>query len=603
MILCATLVLLGVLPLALWGIGVLVTKVVRMESVGDRILTVTSGLAAFIFIGGLLNLGGIAHAPAIWACVIVGLLIAFYERRKWPTLKHWRRLWPTGTIIGIGLLFVVVTQLSPEVYNYHDDFQKYFAHPARMLETGTVLGSPVSAMGSETLGGQAFLHGVLLSILPFQFLNGMDGVLGLALCLFTAADLGRKSGSPLIASLCVSSVLLIHPQYVNISGLYLPAALMMVSVAFGAKERPSGVMLGMLYAAMIALKSTAALFVILHAFLVICCAGVGDLRRGVRTAVVLIVAMLSFLAPWLLVHARSYFGLWDTRIPDVGSYRVWLNIFSTDGLFYGASMANYTGLVFALATASIVVAVRRSDPSESDFYWLGMGGIVVGSYFIVLYALGPLYGNWAAVRYFTPIAIGVTAPMMAGFASPRPRARFRRITALTLVILALVYFAPSWYRRSSVAIEAGTGLPFPAAQEANYRQYSHYVFSDRAKYLVRSAQQSVPAGEPLLAWINFPFYLDYHRNAISDVDTAGLATPWARLPRVDYIIWQRKGYASLSERFYEKSRHEPGLRERLIATRTLDAMQALREATGRGTVIWEEGGITVYKVTDFGGAF
>jgi len=32
-------------------------------------------------------------------------------------------------------------------------------------------------------------------------------------------------------------------------------------------------------------------------------------------------------------------------------------------------------------------------------------------------------------------------------------------------------------------------------------------------------------------------------------------------------------------------------------------MQALREATGRGTVIWEEGGITVYKVTDFGGAF
>jgi hypothetical protein len=97
--------------------------------------------------------------------------------------------------------------------------------------------------------------------------------------------------------------------------------------------------------------------------------------------------------------------------------------------------------------------------------------------------------------------------------------------------------------------------------------------------------------------------LDFVRNPIFDIDTAGLGTPWARFPRARYVIWARTGYATLGVSYYERRRSGPGLRERVIATRTLDARRALDRAVTHGALLWENGGIAVYRVAELSSAF
>ena len=113
-------------------------------------------------------------------------------------------------LLAVGLItlvigFAILTQFPPSAFNYHDDFQKYLAHPVRMLATGTLFGSPLSAIGSETLGGLAFLHAFPLLVAPVEYINGVDAILGLLLLMMLGASAGwgragalagRGTGSP-----------------------------------------------------------------------------------------------------------------------------------------------------------------------------------------------------------------------------------------------------------------------------------------------------------------------------------------------------------------------------------------------------------------------
>jgi hypothetical protein len=87
-----------------------------------------------------------------------------------------------------------------------------------MLATGTLYGSPLSALGSETLGGQAFIHAFILLIAPIQYINGADTIFGLMLlmCLSAAAGWQRFHVIPgaLIAPLLIVSI---NPQLTSLS--------------------------------------------------------------------------------------------------------------------------------------------------------------------------------------------------------------------------------------------------------------------------------------------------------------------------------------------------------------------------------------------------
>lgn len=262
----------------LWGVGSAMRRLARAPR-GRWSVSIGSGLATLVFAGGILNLAHIAYRPVIWLVVLGAVAVSINEARRSafspmeaiPTGAAARFELALATLVIAGaVLFTIATQLPPREFNYHDDLQKYFAHPVRMLETGTLRGSPLSALGSETLGAQAFLHGLVLSFAPLPYTNGVDAVFGLFVLLLIAAAAawrryrwfpGAAQGALLVA--------LINPLYANVSGLYTAALLIAAAVLMVADEREesSPILLGLLYAVMVAIKPTYAVFAVCHATL------------------------------------------------------------------------------------------------------------------------------------------------------------------------------------------------------------------------------------------------------------------------------------------------------------------------------------------------
>src|SRR5262249_36494395 len=213
------------------------------------------------------------------------------------------------TVIG----FTIVTQLPPDVFNIEDDLPKYFAHPVRQLQTGTLYGSPLSSLGSDSLGGIAFLHSFVLLIPPIEFINGVDAVFGLFLLMCLGAAAGWRRMVPLPGALFAPLLIgAINPRYVNVSALFLGAALMATAVLLTADEReeypPSALVIGLVYGGLPALKPTFALFVALH--LPLTAIAVSIVRGSVREGVLWALRTGGFaalaLSPWVILHLPHY---------------------------------------------------------------------------------------------------------------------------------------------------------------------------------------------------------------------------------------------------------------------------------------------------------
>src|SRR5580700_9002035 len=207
-----------------WALRRLLSKTPKAET-RSWPRTVASGMAVVVFLGGILNLARLAYPWALACVAIAGVALGIRA-----LLSGERpRVSLAALIPAIAVLsFVVVTQVPPAAYNFHDDYQKYFVHPVRMLQTGAVFGSTLNDIGFDTIGGQAFLDGFVVAAFPIRYINGLGAAFALFLCMMLASQFTRgRRELMLLTILCVLSVAIINPQYVNISALYTGSLLMM----------------------------------------------------------------------------------------------------------------------------------------------------------------------------------------------------------------------------------------------------------------------------------------------------------------------------------------------------------------------------------------
>ena len=102
----------------------------------------------------------------------------------------------------------------------------------------------------------------------------------------------------------------------------------------------------------------------------------------------------------------------------------------------------------------------------------------------------------------------------------------------------------------------------------------------------------------MIAWINAPFYLDYRRNPVFDVDVAGLATPWSRMPAARYVMWEYRGYAVRSPKSYNKSARQARSYDREIALRSLSFARQLEDWSRRAEILYDNGGVALFRLPD-----
>jgi hypothetical protein len=586
-------------------------------------------LAAVVTVGGFANLLRIAFAPTLWMIFAGGLVMLAYHRWRlgfaWPAAWNEKsgriELFLSVMVIAGVIIFTVATQARPTEFNDHDDFEKYFAHPVRMLATGTLSGSPLSALGSESFGGQAFLHGFVLSAFPISYINGVDAVFGLLLLLALAASAGWRRLALLPGAVIGPlAIVAINPRYVNVSALYIGAALIATAVMLTADSReaalPPPLTLGLVLAAIIAVKPTLALFVALY--LPLLALAVMVWKRSVRggaawTGRVVLWAALGLL-PWLALHlpnylqARSHAGD-PAPLPLVFED---INLLSTEPLHYGSCLATYTALVAVAAMAGTLAAFSLRDISDKSQRLAAYGVLVatttgVLSYLLLVLALPEMFsGLGINLRFSVPILLGSTVIpvlLVAALPSRLPRALHVGFPALALVA-ASAAFVPSLVARCRQAVQAGSILAFSdEAQKPSYLSYNKAALDNSMKEFIRQLQAKVPPGQPLLAWINTPFHLDYRRNPIHDAEPAGLATPWAHIPpEVRYVLWEYRGVAVRSVAAYQAWRQSPGARERLTATRAFGFARQLERMANTGKVLYRDDRFVLFQIPPGGGS-
>ena len=632
------LISLAVAAFVLRGIGAAVRRLVRAPR-GRWPVSIGIGLASLVCIGGVLNLAHIAYRPVIWVVIAAAIGISILEtRREKPSLaalipsdKAARvELLLAGLIIVAAILFAVVTQLPPREFNYQDDLQKYFVHPVRMLETGTLRGSPLSALGSETLGGQAFLHGIVLSILPIPYINGVDAVFGLlALLLLASAAAWRRFGWFPGAALAALLVAVINPLYANVSGLYTAATLMATAVLLVADEReePSPVLLGMIYAALVAIKPIFGIFAGFH--FVFSALAVGAGPRGPRDETVnatkggaskigwpsrVAAWSAACLAPWVLMYVPIYVshGVFVAKSSPVPGDSAGVSLLSTIGVFDGDSISSYTaiaGLALFVAVLSLItwyLGRKQAGYSSRPLGVFSGAAAGVGCFaFLILY-LSRWGGYQFCVRYAVPFLLGsclISALMAPSLVGKLPRAPCVMLPAIACMALVAI-FAPATLARDKRAVRYGSILEFaPLATSPDYGPYIQYSLSPLARDEIQKYQSQVPPGEPLFAWIDTPYWLDFRRNPVTDVDTAGTGTPWAHVPtNVRYFLWQYSGYAVRKDGDYRERMHSPGIgaRERMIAARSFALADLLSSLASHADVIASDKQFVLFKLSTQG---
>jgi hypothetical protein len=616
---CFTAIVIGVC-ISLCGWGALCHRLAKCP-IRNWVVAIAIGLGAIIFLGGILNLLRCAYGWAFDGLLITGIALAVkFGKFKFPRDRsEWFYLTIPCLLIALIMYVTVTTQLTPKVFNWHDDFEKYFAHPVRMLETGTLSGSPLNALGSETLGGLAVLHGMVLNHFPIQYINGVDAVFGLLLCLLLSVSMFSLRAvylpmfliSPLV-------VFFINPQYVNVSALYMGSAFMMTSILLfsgtgdyedneKAEKLPSPVLTGIVFAALIALKSVFVAFPLLYLiFSVIVLLIFGaDFGRLIRWGLITTGMTLLFLLPWILLYIPNYvhssFAQAPHRTDIIIAIEKQLSLLSTRSVYYGASIAHYTfiGMVPALPVIGIVLWKQRERTNLLAGLVAGVAAIIV-IYISLLSSGRTVFGYNAALRYAVPFVIA-DAPIIFSLVYLRA---FRdesfgfkvsfAITQLLLGVITIIIFSYTLTARIRQGYENGSVLAFSAtATNPKYIEYSEKVIHGDTKSRIITAQKQIPAGQALVAWISTPFYLDYKRNIVYDAERSGIATPWAYMPEADYFLFEYKGLAVRTMNTYLHP--DPGRREQYISEKCIVFLQFFQNLRWDAVELYNDGRIVVLK--------
>ncbi len=666
MVLAGTVILLAAC-FSLVGWGALVN---RFTSNPPRNLAVilVIGLGVIVFLGGVLNLLCIAYGWAFDSVIIGGIILAAVFRNAFKSIipqnkGEWIYLIMLGIVIALIMGSTMKTQLPPKAFNFHDDFEKYFSYPVRMLQTGTLFGSPLSAIGLETLGGQAVLHGIILNHFPIPYINGADAVLGLFLCLILPVSIIPRRLSYLpISVITMLMVFFINPQYVNVSALYLGSTLMMAAILLFSQEHenihsedksvgscassgrpwthkkkidshfpsskkhkttenalthdhesnlPSPLIAGLIYAALLALKSTFLFFPIVHiitlsaAFILFGTYNHRVLRWVISTGCMTLV----FLSPWLLLHFSHY--IHKSPVPLLNPVPAFsageVNPFSLSPLFYGASFAHYTFLALVTICPVILILLwRLKDGVISRCAHLAgtvASSIAVFSSYLFLVALGAKLVSYDVnLRYAIPALIaGVpTVTTLALLAGLKERAMNFRVLFISILmifeVMIVIGFSGSFINRMHQAFQSGHILAFSKfATSHAYLKYNNEVLYGDAAFRISEAQKHVPVGQPLVAWVSTPFFFDYKRNVIFDVDPSGLGSPWASIPKeAEYFIMEYRGFAVRPISKYYEDLQDPGRRQ--PAEICIGFLQTIMDRSKNADEIYNDGKLIVFKV-------
>ncbi len=596
-------------------------------------VNIVIGMGITLFFGGILNVFNLAYQSTIDIIFLFGLvlfIVKIYKSRNYfhlPKLINKENKSYFLTLLPITLLIIsIISSINPDSYNYHDDYQKYFVHPVKMLETGSVFGSTLSAIGRETFGGQAFFQSFYKSWLGLKAINIFDSVFCLSVCILLILEQGIKQRTPIFGILVSCLLILIHPQVVNISSLYSGILFMSISIVLMLelfRDRPAlnfsliKIILGIsfCFASLISLKTTFGLFsgVFYTLILIFICVSRTFTKNFLYFIFVSPFLSLMFAAPWMFFSLQHYALKQSTNKPlefDVEVHQSYFpSLFSIDSLFYGGSQLHYTMLTF-IGIFLIILSIYSFKKQNFDFQKVTKVSLLIGTtsvisgfiiYLFLILLLNPIYHAIStSTRYSIPFLVA-TIPLgiLILYSLFTFDLRYLRFIVCTVIITFSLTFFPQYVKRITQSYECGSQLSFVSfACSENYINYNKDIFNDEKKLMTQKWQENIPKKVPVMAWINTPFFLNYKRNEIIEIDIAGLDNPWAIFPSAEYMIWERKGFATRSLKDLQHKAKTAPLYDRKVAIRTIQHIKKIRDLYNAGKIrfIKDDGEVLIFKI-------
>jgi len=648
-----------------YGLGRLVDKLVRNETKIGWAYATSLGVASWIVCGGVLNLLQMVSPLTLRCSLYAGATFALgfvcldlFSRREKGEVNTTATT-ANGThpprhqkiadiaffsLVMAVLIFCVYFLMPSNAFNFHDDFH-YYLHPSlQLLSTGSLNFNLLSALGINEMGGQIFMKAFPAIYFDSKYANTFDSIICFALSLGLIIEFGRKIGAVNWITILSSIIfLLVNPQIVNTTSCY-SGVLMIIGIIYTNYSIKKNIIrientsysnilcasipAAIFYSSLVTIKATliiysCSFFIFNFLFDIL-------FQKSKSTVIKIYVSIgtvsLLLLSTWLFAPSTKYLhilqkkviSLWMSmqlnappaiEIPaaPVNGFR---SLFSTGKLYWGNSYPDYMLILVALLVAagfSLYGLSQKRFAKDSKEIVLVPAAALSAS--VCLFIFGRMIDIETALRYAIPILIAIL-PVSILFVEKYFRNSSHTLikncghALLALYLLIGVMFTGTFVDRVKRISQQRTLISFPMSNQ--YRDFMRYIFSGQREEEVRSVQSTIKAGEPFLAWISTPFFLDFSRNRIvtlevcdtlggvyndeipSDVD---IETFWNffRKLGVRYILWEYNGAAVKDDQWYIKY----GARKQLFFKKTLPTLARYTK------VIYDNNSFAVLDIREF----
>ncbi|MEK7131253.1 MAG: hypothetical protein AAB797_00775 [Patescibacteria group bacterium] len=521
------------------GYGRLLNIILSPAKKFDLGMQAAFGLCLSVIVGGFLNFAAAISPLVLKAFVGFGFLLFLFfwllGCQAWPLLARQAVVFVKANkifSIAAALVFVIIlVRYSSAVsffgFNGSDDHHGYMAFPAKMLQTGSLGNDPFSERRVESsLGGQYFLHAMILSVASFKNLHLADNGLGyLILALLLVGFLKEKKVNRGIIFTAAVLMILLDSPVLNITAAYTAAAVFFLFFRLSYQTAEfknnsslrNALLVGLPLATLCVLKSTFVLVSVMLFFghYYLCYQRLGDWRPLVKEFVLSILIIFIFLLPWMLamlassgtllypIFGRGYHG---TAYDDF-KHVIRFDLYSLLRLFYEGfnSLITLIPLV-AMGVAAYVLAASE----EKRFVWLIFFSSLSGVLALVL-----LLGGYSLYYYSFPYLLPTI--LFAAVLLLGDNLRFNRLpdfntrlTGLLFVVFLIGAFLQRDYwimQRIKDGLSIGDGklkiglMNSDLVSEAELKQYA-------------DLQKAVPAGETIIARLDRNFLFDFNRNQV-----------------------------------------------------------------------------------------
>jgi hypothetical protein len=627
--------------LCCYGWGRAAHSIFYRERAALPAFTTSLGVVVLSVFGGLLNAAHWASASSLSFLGYGGIVLAvvfFVRAARGGSLRARLPVWPDVVFVAfvLGLGIVLIAALLPtRAFDYVDDFFSYLVRPVRMLSTGTVGGNPFELLGLSDLGVQPFMQGLLNIWLPLTDAYAFDSIFCFLLGLCLVAELGRTRQIPTaLVILTIAVYVAVNPQIVNLSSVYSSSALVLLLLGAmttfaGAWERRqplaqlvrAAIPVGAIAATLIAIKLTAALFVLPFCAIVFGVLVMEQPRAGIAAAFAVVASAAISVAGWLAIHLdKLQLSAWSSSDrffsdPQLVIWPSMLEAFRNRPTLYGGNRAVFLIGVAVLAVSlafALAQFVRKRDLNALITAAAMSGGIInyVG--------LAATFNNEAALRYAVPFLIALvpyalldgTAASADGRTTLSALLADRRVFWLAgLQFIFLIAFIAVDRERVDRIFNDHTAVSIPVSPQ-NRADQARVLSPDYRAY-VRGAQARLPAGATVWAWIDAPFDLDYARNRVWNYNMDWAVAPWRlnattsdELRRsltgrgVQYVVWQYRSAFNPDVPTMEGYLRTPQWPEyRVILPSAIELTRALGELAQPADVIWKDDSIEVIALT------